>query len=133
MSPHPSGLTSRGSMLNGSLAQILGCLIILLRNASQGSIFDADDILYLIHHSSILNIFCIVYCTLFGIWNHAVSFTNCSSTTISSSFCCIVICFNWLYILWVTVRFMFVTILPLFFGNFLCHKLNSLQQLFALI
>jgi hypothetical protein len=80
--------------------------------------------LYLACRSSILGILGIIYCIFSRVQNYITSFTNYiySSTTFSFSLCCIVVCFNCFCRLRVTIRFMFVFILPLFLGNFFCHK-----------
>jgi len=67
LSPHPSGLTSRGSTFIDNLAWTLGHFIALPMNASRGSIVAIDDIMYLAGHSSILGILVMVYDTLYGV------------------------------------------------------------------
>ncbi len=92
-----------------------------------------DSILYPIGCSFVLDIIGIVYCTLFGLKNYVASFVNYifSSITFSSSFCCMATWSNCFNKLWVTIWFMFVTILPLFLGIFFCHKFKSLQQIYS--
>lgn len=117
--PPPLGSMSRGSPLINSLTRILGRFITLQVNVSWGSITVIDNILYPIDCSFVLGIVDMVYCTTFGVQNYITSFTigRSSSTTYPSSFCCIVIWSSYFCRLWVTMRFMFVTILPFFFGK----------------
>jgi hypothetical protein len=101
LSPHPSGSTS------------------------EGSITTTYNVLYPTCYSSILDILGIVYCTIFGVWNCATSFANCtSSTTFSFSFRYMTTWYNYLYKLRVTTWFIFVAILPLFLGIFLGINFN---------
>jgi len=61
--PYPFGSTSKGFAFINSLTWTLDRFITLPVNASQGSIIDADGILYLVGHSFILGIIGMVYCT----------------------------------------------------------------------
>jgi hypothetical protein len=89
LSPHPFDSTFGGFALISIFAQTLGCLIALPLNVSQGSIIVTNNVLYPASHSSILGILDIINCTISRVWNYVKSFANySSSTTFSSSFCC---------------------------------------------
>jgi hypothetical protein len=66
LSPHISSSMSKGIVVIDSFSWILGHLIALLINVSQGSIIITNNIMYLASHSSIMGILDIVYSTLFG-------------------------------------------------------------------
>jgi hypothetical protein len=117
---------SKGFVLIGNFTQILGYFIALQVNASSGSITTIDNIMYPIGCSFVLVINDIVYCIIFEMQNYIASFTidKSSSTTYSSSFRCIATWSSYFCRLWVTMWFMFVTILPLFFGKKIVIDLN---------
>lgn len=113
--PHPFGSTSRGFSLIGSFIQILVHFITLPINVSWGSITTANDIMYFTSCYFVLGIFDMVYCIFPRIWNCA---TNCYY----SSFYCMTTWSIYVCKLWVIIQFLFVAILPFFFGMFFGHR-----------
>jgi hypothetical protein len=114
LSPHPFDSTFRGFDFIGNFIQILGHLIALLVNVSWGSITTTNVIMYFTNCSSVLGIY-MVYCTLSRIW-------NCVANCYSSSFYCMATWSIYVCKLWVTTWFLFIAILPFFFGIFFCHR-----------
>ncbi len=64
--PHPFSSMSGGIVIIDNISWILGHLIPLRINISQGSTIITNNVMYLASHSSTMGIFYIIYYTLFG-------------------------------------------------------------------
>ncbi len=123
--PHLSGSTFGSTTFVDNFLQILGRFITLLIFASQGSITNANNVLYLTSHSFALRILDMVYYIISRVWNCVGSFNNnnSSSTTFATWSNC-------LCKLWVNIWFTCVAILPLLFGNSFAINLNPYNNSF---
>jgi hypothetical protein len=65
--PHPFGSMFGSSTFIGNLVQILDCFIVLLVNVFRGSKIAIDNVIYLACHSSILDIFDMEHCIIYGV------------------------------------------------------------------
>lgn len=81
--PHPSSPTFGSTTLIDNFLQILGRFITLLVFVSQGSITDANNILYFTSHSFVMCILDMVYYILSKVWNYVGSFNNNNSSSIT--------------------------------------------------
>lgn len=118
--PHPFGSTSKSTTFIDNFLLILVHFIILLINVSQGSITDANNVLYLVSHSFILCILDMVYYIISRVWHFFIYYIfffimwNCNLIYLS------------LQLLNHHTIHVCCAILPVFFQNFFCHKFKSL-------